>query len=64
MEVARHEVQTVRMMFQELKYQISDDLKCLVSRMRKDFFCCKIAVCDYRPCRFVRIASFSSSVNL
>jgi hypothetical protein len=33
-EIARHEVQTVRRMFQELKYQISNDLKCLVSRMR------------------------------
>jgi hypothetical protein len=63
-ELTRHEVQTVRRMFQDLKFHILDrPFKRLASCMQIGLLCCKITDCDNRPLRFVRIASFSLSVK-
>lgn len=62
-EITRHEVQTIRRMFQEFKYPISYGLKCLLCGMEDALSSCTITVCDYRPLRFARIAGFRSSVK-
>jgi len=57
-EITRHEFQAVRRMFQEFHFQISDGLKCLVSRMQTDIFV--LQNCGWRhssssPCAVSRL---------